>query len=449
MGIPHRRLSPQQGSPTVGSAPSRALPLTADEEHLTYSQASMAIQAMTAWNLVESRLPEAEVITNTSDEARTVSGDTEGIPTQVLEKIVAAVRFNNRTSLTLPPVDSDVAHPQHGHYHTLWSVVRTDNGLFAKLTDGSRASQHLALSIANKHGLTVEEVERSLRDFTQLGTLLNAIRDWIQEHDGDRNNPVYKVFETIAKEMHTEGLRFLKGYRSRPLDLTYWTLRLHLSIGWGWYFNGTAAYLDLWRILAAPYAELHLASLAENAPRRTFEVHLLNKPFESLRNRGVYMPFLGNEIRDMEFRNLRGEGGDNTRQKTAQQLPNFRDMRGEGGDNPRQERVQQLPNFGDMRGEGGDNTSQERAQQLSNFGDGAKYCPHEDCRDRSGRPTSKFGRRSDLKRHDESKHRKAFIDCPKKRCLRKGTSGFVRRDKLTEHLRIFHSENIPKRQNQF
>jgi hypothetical protein len=81
-------------------------------------------------------------------------------------------------------------------------------------------------------------------------------------------------------------------------------------------------------MLVAPYTELHLTSLAENAPRRTFEVYLLNKPFELLRNRGVYMPFLGNEIRDMEFRNLRGEGGDNTRQKTAQQLPNFRDMPG-------------------------------------------------------------------------------------------------------------------------
>jgi hypothetical protein len=111
ISIPYCRLSPQQGSPIVGSDLSRALPLTADEEYLTYSQASMAIQAITAWNLVESRLPEAEAITNTSDEARTISGDTEGIPTLVLEKIVAAVRFNNRTSLTLPLVNSDVAHP--------------------------------------------------------------------------------------------------------------------------------------------------------------------------------------------------------------------------------------------------------------------------------------------------------------------------------------------------
>ena len=46
-----------------------------------------------------------------------------------------------------------------------------------------------------------------------------------------------------------------------------------------------------------------------------------------------------------------------------------------------------------------------------------------------------------------SRHAKQFIDCPRPRCTRKGENGFIQEDQLKEHLRGYHGDHIPKRQN--
>jgi len=67
---------------------------------------------------------------------------------------------------------------------------------------------------------------------------------------------------------------------------------------------------------------------------------------------------------------------------------------------------------------------------------------HPDCTDPQGRATKQF---ADLNRHYKSIHERRFIDCPRPNCSRKGTNGFMRTAHLTEHLRGYHSELIPKR----
>ena len=44
-----------------------------------------------------------------------------------------------------------------------------------------------------------------------------------------------------------------------------------------------------------------------------------------------------------------------------------------------------------------------------------------------------------------SAHERRYIDCPFKRCVRKGDQGFTRNDHLVEHRRQFHMERIPKK----
>jgi hypothetical protein len=59
-----------------------------------------------------------------------------------------------------------------------------------------------------------------------------------------------------------------------------------------------------------------------------------------------------------------------------------------------------------------------------------------------------FARKADLQRHMACVHDKAKQtrkDCPHRRCSRKGENGFLRQDHLTEHLRHFHNQAIPKR----
>ena len=77
--------------------------------------------------------------------------------------------------------------------------------------------------------------------------------------------------------------------------------------------------------------------------------------------------------------------------------------------------------------------------------DNRMFCTHEDCQDEHGRPKKFFSRKADVTRHHKSRHEITYIDCPKRNCERKGSSGFTRRDHLTEHLRGFHMENIAKR----
>ncbi|KAF2502724.1 hypothetical protein BU16DRAFT_447910 [Lophium mytilinum] len=57
-----------------------------------------------------------------------------------------------------------------------------------------------------------------------------------------------------------------------------------------------------------------------------------------------------------------------------------------------------------------------------------------------------FGRLADLQRHQTTVHSedKPF-PCTVHRCSRVGPRGFNRRDHLTEHLRSYHQQNIPKR----
>ena len=58
----------------------------------------MEIQSMTAPSLAEFGQPQAEDIIDTSDEDRTVSGDTERIPTPDLDEIVEGIRSRNQNS---------------------------------------------------------------------------------------------------------------------------------------------------------------------------------------------------------------------------------------------------------------------------------------------------------------------------------------------------------------
>ena len=81
--------------------------------------------------------------------------------------------------------------------------------------------------------------------------------------------------------------------------------------------------------------------------------------------------------------------------------------------------------------------------------DGPRYCYYPDCLDADGRPRRKepYSRKADLKRHVESTHEKKFLDCPFQRCERRGENGFTRKDHLTEHLRGYHREAMPKREH--
>lgn len=60
---------------------------------------------------------------------------------------------------------------------------------------------------------------------------------------------------------------------------------------------------------------------------------------------------------------------------------------------------------------------------------------------------SNFSRSADLNRHYTTVHfpDPARLDCPKPRCSRKGDQGFTRQDHLTEHLRQYHGDQLPKR----
>lgn len=58
-----------------------------------------------------------------------------------------------------------------------------------------------------------------------------------------------------------------------------------------------------------------------------------------------------------------------------------------------------------------------------------------------------FKRHADLLRHMSTVHHKEDMekfDCPRRSCPRKGENGFTRKDHLTEHLRNFHVQDIPK-----
>jgi hypothetical protein len=70
------------------------------------------------------------------------------------------------------------------------------------------------------------------------------------------------------------------------------------------------------------------------------------------------------------------------------------------------------------------------------------HCTHDDCLDAQRHPTKFFSRRADLLRHIRSTHSLPHIDCPWKKCARRGSAGFMRQDHLLEHRRQYHKENI-------
>ncbi|KAF2399598.1 hypothetical protein EJ06DRAFT_557391 [Trichodelitschia bisporula] len=59
---------------------------------------------------------------------------------------------------------------------------------------------------------------------------------------------------------------------------------------------------------------------------------------------------------------------------------------------------------------------------------------------------AEFARKADLTRHFECTHdeNSKRFDCTMPRCSRKGREGFTRKDHLTEHLRNYHQQDIPK-----
>jgi hypothetical protein len=72
------------------------------------------------------------------------------------------------------------------------------------------------------------------------------------------------------------------------------------------------------------------------------------------------------------------------------------------------------------------------------------YCTFPNCLDKAGHPRS-FSRKADVARHIRSAHEKSFIDCPFKKCPRRGMGGFTRNDHLMEHRRQYHMEALPKK----
>ena len=64
------------------------------------------------------------------------------------------------------------------------------------------------------------------------------------------------------------------------------------------------------------------------------------------------------------------------------------------------------------------------SDHLSEYhGEGRLFCPHEDCRDSTGRSNRLFKRKADVARHLKSMHNNAFLNCPKRKCKRKGLNG--------------------------
>jgi hypothetical protein len=72
------------------------------------------------------------------------------------------------------------------------------------------------------------------------------------------------------------------------------------------------------------------------------------------------------------------------------------------------------------------------------------YCIWQPCQSQS----KAFKRKADLERHIVAIHTRAtaeMIDCEHPTCHRRGEYGFLRKDKMIEHMRDVHKTNIPKR----
>jgi hypothetical protein len=135
--------------------------------------------------------------------------------------------------------------------------------LLAKLTNGP-LTQYLVVDVAELQGLTIREAERFVQEWTPLRLCWRVVQKWIDKCRRDRTNLAYNAVKEIANEILTDELNFLEAdhdrwmWNERPLDLTYWTLRFHLSIDANWHINRTVAPLYAWRMLNVHDAELHL-----------------------------------------------------------------------------------------------------------------------------------------------------------------------------------------------
>lgn len=72
------------------------------------------------------------------------------------------------------------------------------------------------------------------------------------------------------------------------------------------------------------------------------------------------------------------------------------------------------------------------------------HCLYYGCQD----DKREFRRKADLERHVDSLHNRdqqPHIDCLEPKCHRKGQFGFLRKDKMIEHMRDVHKADIPKR----
>jgi hypothetical protein len=137
--------------------------------------------------------------------------------------------------------------------------------LLAKLTNGL-LTQYLAVDVAEPQGFTIREAERFLQERMPPRLCWRIVQKRIDKYRRDRTNLAYNAVKEIANEILTDGLKFLEAYHDRwmwnekPLDLTYWTLRLYLSIDVGWHIKRTVAPLYAWRMLNVHDAELHLGT---------------------------------------------------------------------------------------------------------------------------------------------------------------------------------------------
>lgn len=121
---------------------------------------------------------------------------------------------------------------------------------------------------------------------------------------------------------------------------------------------------------------------------------------------------------------------------------------------PNTESAMLSPNYGldagDEEEESSDGSRSEGQEPASPSGTDTHHdpdrkwrCRQAECAERRG-----FKRHADLMRHMSTVHHRGDqekFDCVKRSCPRKGENGFTRKDHLTEHLRNFHLQDIPKR----
>jgi len=103
------------------------------------------------------------------------------------------------------------------------------------------------------------------------------------------------------------------------------------------------------------------------------------------------------------------------------------------------------PGFYPIMSTEGRNGEAQQPQEQPQPAEGTRfYCMYKPCASEG----MSFGRKADLERHIAAKHTRPsppLVDCEDPGCHRRGKYGFVRRDKMIEHMRDVHKSDIPKR----